>query len=281
MRQGAALCALLGLLGAEAPAAARGPEARPIVAVMEIEDRAGALSRRDIEAATDILRGLLAASRRFVVVDKGRQGSALRRLVRREKKASYGACYDDGCQIPLGKALSADRIVRGYLSRLGGQLTLTAEVIDLAREASVGAGHARFAAEPRATLPDRLGDALVVVANQLTGAPPPSVVRRPAPAAPVGPGPAAAAVEDESGFPEWHGILGMVLFGGGYVGEVVGVFVTPTDGVQKGLGFIPVVGPLAVDMRNLDTGRSSNPLNYLALAAQLTGFALVLIDALD
>ncbi len=178
-----------------------------------------------------------------------------------------------------GAAIAAS----GHVSRLGATVALAVELVDLAREASVGAGFARFAAKPRGTLPDRLADALEVVSGQLVGEPPPSVVRRETPRqATLGPPPAVnVTVEDEDDSPEWHGVLGMVLFGGGYVGEVVGVFVTETDGVQKGFGFVPVVGPLAVDMRNLDTGRTSNPLNYLALGTQIVGFALILIDALD
>ena len=48
---------------------------KPILAVMEIEDKTGKFEHKDLEAATEYLSTLLIASGKFSVVEKGRQES--------------------------------------------------------------------------------------------------------------------------------------------------------------------------------------------------------------
>ncbi len=117
---------------------------KTILAVMEIEDRTGTLSEQMLEAGTELLRANLGSSNEFIVIDKSRQAKALENIVKQARKASYEMCYDVNCQIPLGQALSADTILRSTINELGGVYSLSVEMVDLAKEATVKAGNADF-----------------------------------------------------------------------------------------------------------------------------------------
>ncbi len=139
-------------------------ERKPKLAVMEIEDRTGTLEQRFIESGTGLLRAHLSSSGEFIVIDKGRQADAIKKMVKQEKKESYKQCYDSSCQIPLGQALSADTILRSTVSELGGVYSLAVEMVDLAKEATVKAGNADFDGSAKG-----LRSAVQSVVSQLTG----------------------------------------------------------------------------------------------------------------
>ena len=154
--------------------------ATPRLAVMEIHDRSGNLSAKLTSDLTQYLRAELGATGRFVVIDKSRQ-------VTEQKRLSFQACNDDACQIPLGKALSADTILRTTVTRIGSVLQVSAELIDLAKEASAGGATSKCASDPKKGLEDRVRVAVDSLVAQLTGAPAPHEVEPPPP--PHGTGP--------------------------------------------------------------------------------------------
>jgi len=117
---------------------------RLVLAVMEIEDTSGSMNRDYLGNAQEMLRGKLAATGHFVVIDKSRQEEKLRQLVHEQKKESYKACYDQKCQVPLGQALAADSILRTTISCLGTACMLSCELVDLEKEAAVSGGTADF-----------------------------------------------------------------------------------------------------------------------------------------
>jgi TolB-like protein len=129
------LTALIALL-AVSPLSAE-PD-KPTVAVMPIEDQAGKLEPAVTKTATGYLRDALAATNEFIVIDESRRRSKLDEIIDRKKKESYKECYDESCQIPLGKALSADSILRAKVRKLGTCI-LSVELVDLAKEATVAA----------------------------------------------------------------------------------------------------------------------------------------------
>ena len=67
--------------------------ARPVLAVMAIQDQTRGLSTSVVDSLTESLRSVLARSGRFIVIDKTRQAAELRKLVIKQKKESYSACY--------------------------------------------------------------------------------------------------------------------------------------------------------------------------------------------
>jgi hypothetical protein len=91
-----------------------------------------------IRNLSDQLR-IFMAERGARVVDRGQQKRALAEL----KVDSYKACFDESCQIPLGKALAASHILRTQVARFGGTCVLNGELLDLAKEITVTAASAR------------------------------------------------------------------------------------------------------------------------------------------
>ncbi len=104
------------------------------LAVMEFEDKSGKLSEETISNATEYIRGAFVSTNKYVVIAKERQEKA---MIAEMKKESYKLCNDKNCQIPLGQALSADTILRTTITFFAGTYTITSELIDLAKEATV------------------------------------------------------------------------------------------------------------------------------------------------
>jgi hypothetical protein len=103
----------------------------PIVALFDLRDAAGELSAQSVEQLTEYLAARLAASG-FRVIPRDQ----LRARLVQEKTKSYRACFDQSCQIELGRALAAQKSVACKLLRLQGQCALTALIFDLRSEAT-------------------------------------------------------------------------------------------------------------------------------------------------
>ncbi len=104
------------------------------LAVMEFEDQSGQLSKKMLSSATEYIRGAFVSTNKYVVIAKERQE---KEMIKEMKKESYKACNDKNCQIPLGQALSADTILRTTITFFGGSYTITSELIDLEKEATI------------------------------------------------------------------------------------------------------------------------------------------------
>ena len=111
------------------------------LAVMEFEDLSGKLSPQMLSGATEYMRGAFVSTNKYVVIAKERQEKA---MIKEMKKESYKSCNDKNCQIPLGQALSADTILRTTINFFGGFYTITSELIDLAKEATVSGAKQNF-----------------------------------------------------------------------------------------------------------------------------------------
>jgi len=118
--------------------------AKPKVAVMDIFDKSNKMSNELIENATEMMRGKLSASGKFMVIDRSSQQEKMKAMIGKEKKESYNQNYDKESQIPLGKALAADSILRSTISCLGNDCMLSAELVDIAREVSTNGGTSKF-----------------------------------------------------------------------------------------------------------------------------------------
>ncbi len=117
-----------------------------VIAVMDVED---ANAEGDDAAARTLVRDLSDQLRIFVTVqgvktiDRGEQERAFHAQLVAIKAESYDACYDDTCQIELGKALAASHILRSKITRFGSRCVLNGELVDLAREVTVRAASAK------------------------------------------------------------------------------------------------------------------------------------------
>jgi len=147
----------LGLLLALAGVA--GAEERPIVAVFDLESRGSGLTQAELEDLAALLRARLAECG-FQVVPQAQ----IRERLRAEAVESYRACYDESCQIELGRELAASAIVSSQVLRLGERCQLTALLYDLGKAAAGQAGVAEAGCSAAELLP-----AVRAVAETLCG----------------------------------------------------------------------------------------------------------------
>jgi hypothetical protein len=159
MHKTAGLVGLLTILAIAMPGLAQD---KPILAVMEIQDKTAKFKRKDLEAATEYLSTLLIASGKYSVVEKGRQEAKKKQVVKDLKRETYDACYDDKCRIELGRALAADTLLACSILSMGKTCTLTCRMVPLEKEVADRAAVGRFACDIEA-----LGVAVDTVAQQL------------------------------------------------------------------------------------------------------------------
>jgi hypothetical protein len=120
-----------------------------VIAVMEVENRAGpsdGVSRMLLQNIGDQLR-IFIAEKGLRTIDRGQQETLIHHQIAEQKKESYQSCYDNSCQIELGKALAASHILRSQVARFGQSCVLNAELIDLKAEVTIAATSSRGSCE--------------------------------------------------------------------------------------------------------------------------------------
>jgi len=142
----------------EAPVAGPGPR-KVIVAVFDVQDTAGIIGEQDVVSLTNYLGSALAQKGEYKIVPRDQ----LRARLFEEKKGTYRQCYQESCQIELGKALAAQKTLATTLIRVGSKCAVTANLFDLKTET----------AEKGATVntgcsPDALLDAMKQLAGELS-----------------------------------------------------------------------------------------------------------------
>lgn len=121
------------------------PSSEWVVAVMDVKtvtEGRGALDQNLMRNISDQLR-IFVAQHGVRTVDRSAQDAAFRDQVSELKADSYKGCYDDNCQIELGKALAASHILRSRITQFGKLCVLNGELIDLRAEVATGAASAR------------------------------------------------------------------------------------------------------------------------------------------
>lgn len=120
-----------GLAGTGQPAS--------VVAVFTIESRIDTLSRQEVETLTDFLGTKLGEGGRLLIIPR----QEIRRRLQGQKKNSYKNCYDQSCQIELGRELAAQYSVAASIGRVGSQCLVTAALYDLKKAATEATATAR------------------------------------------------------------------------------------------------------------------------------------------
>jgi hypothetical protein len=149
----------------------------PVVAVFSIENRGSPLSKDELIALTDYLGTKLGEQGKYQIIPR----QEIRKRLVRQKKASFKACYDQSCQIEVGREMAAQFTVSASISRVGSTCIITAAMYDLKKAATYKTGTAKG--------PCTADDLLVSVeqiAGKLEGsgvatAPPEPVVETPPP----------------------------------------------------------------------------------------------------
>jgi formylglycine-generating enzyme required for sulfatase activity len=126
---------LVCLAAAVASGTAHSAPARPIVAVFNIEAKSLRLDRSRLSELSDYFADSLAATGAFQVVPRDRLKKRLVEL----KKKSYQACYDQSCQVEIGRELAANKSLATRVMRIGKKCVVTSTLYDL-RKAATEAG---------------------------------------------------------------------------------------------------------------------------------------------
>lgn len=144
------------VLGISATAHAK----KPVVAVFEIQDRTGKLKLAERKQLTDYLTSKIAEGGVFLVVP----GSQIKKEIAKQKKKSYKNCFDQQCQIEIGRELAAGKSLSTQLVKLGSKCVVISTLYDLRRATTESS-----ASQQSGCTVDQLVAALVKVAGKIKG----------------------------------------------------------------------------------------------------------------
>jgi hypothetical protein len=131
----ACLIVLLGFLGQAA-----GQEKQvPVVAVFDIENRGSPLSKDQLITLTDYLGTKLGERGMYRIIPRRDIHSRLTQV----KKESFKECYDQSCQIEIGRELAAEYTISSSIGRVGKLCLITASLYDLSKAATSRTATAR------------------------------------------------------------------------------------------------------------------------------------------
>ena len=99
----------------------------PVVAVFQVETRGVRLSKSFAETLSEFVGVQLTSSGQYKLVPR----SELRAALRRQKSESYKECYQESCQIEVGKELAANKTVSTKISKVGKLCLVTLALYDL------------------------------------------------------------------------------------------------------------------------------------------------------
>lgn len=102
------------------------------VAVFDIEDKSGRLKPGEIDGLTDYLANKVAEGGMFHVVPR----DEIKKRLLRQKSKSYKSCYDQSCQIEIGREIAAQKTLTTTISRIGSSCIVTAALYDLRKAAT-------------------------------------------------------------------------------------------------------------------------------------------------
>ncbi len=108
----------------------------PIVAVFDVQVQRVKLRAGALRALSSYIGSRLTASGQYSVVPR----STLQGRLRQEKRGSYKNCYDQGCQIQIGRELAANKSLATEVLRIGRLCIVTATLYDLKKSATEYAG---------------------------------------------------------------------------------------------------------------------------------------------
>jgi formylglycine-generating enzyme required for sulfatase activity len=156
-------------------------QSKPIVAVFDFEVKRLRLDKQRLAELSAYFADSLAATGALSVVPRDQ----LRKRLTELKKKSYKECYDQSCQVEIGRELAASKTLATRLMKIGSRCVVTATLYDLRKAASEGGATAEGGCGE-----DALRESLKKVVSSLTG------VRGAAPSADAGVRPAPRSGKD-------------------------------------------------------------------------------------
>jgi hypothetical protein len=102
------------------------------VAVFDIQDKSKALSRMELESLTDYLATKMAEDGLFHVIPR----EEIQKRLLSAKQKSYKSCYDQSCQIEIGREIAAQKTLSVKIASIGSSCIVTAALYDLKKAAT-------------------------------------------------------------------------------------------------------------------------------------------------
>lgn len=111
-----------------APAPA--PQGKMIVAVFDVQDMSRKFKKPTLDQLTEYLSARITQVTRYRVVPRDQ----LRARLFEEKKGTYRECYEETCQIELGKALAAQKSLSTKILKVGKRCAISSILFDFKTE---------------------------------------------------------------------------------------------------------------------------------------------------
>lgn len=121
---------------------------RPIVAVFDVEAKRVDLSHDLLDALADYLATKLAETGKYQVVPRDQ----IRERISVQKKESYKTCFDQACQIEMGRELAAEKTVATQVSKFADVCTVGVTLYDLKKAATEAAATEEGSCDERSLL---------------------------------------------------------------------------------------------------------------------------------
>jgi len=137
---------------------AQGQPQGPIIALFDMEDKGAGLDRKVLDDLTEYLAAQLAAGG-YQVVPRDQ----VRQRLSEKRKESYKECFDESCQIELGRELAAQKALATKVLKIGLGCQLTAVLFDLKKSTTELAATADASCDTKSLL-----DAVKKVADDLS-----------------------------------------------------------------------------------------------------------------
>ncbi len=102
------------------------------VAVFDIRDKSKKLNPEELDGLTDYLASKIAEDGLFHVVPR----DEIKKRIREQKKKSFKQCYDQTCQIEIGREIAAQKTLSVTISPIGSSCVITAALFDLKKAAT-------------------------------------------------------------------------------------------------------------------------------------------------
>jgi uncharacterized protein len=131
---------------------------RPIVAVFEIQTKLMKLPQAERDIMTSLLVEELAIGGAFKVMPPG----DVKKILIEQSKESYKKCYDESCQIQLGRRLPANKLLTSSVMKLGKKCRVSISLYDLKQQTADTTEKVRGGCSQ-----DALLESIVVVAGKL------------------------------------------------------------------------------------------------------------------
>lgn len=103
-----------------------------VLAVFDVQVKGIRIGPVTVENIGDYLSTILAGSKQYAVVPR----SQIRASLFQEKSNSYRECFDESCQIQLGRELAAQKFLATMIARVGNKCIVNMIVFDLAKATS-------------------------------------------------------------------------------------------------------------------------------------------------